>query len=344
MSPFTTNNHLNLCVDLIKPIVIVTAMSAETTQRSPTSGGVVVLPEAVTDRGLMDSVTGFITEVVPQVTTGGNTNETRDAVTWTRFEESEDGQDVILVLGYGNGVQLWSVNSSGEAREALSWRRGAVRSVRLLLKPEDDVRDVYAHKRPIVALSDTTGPGQPFCSVSFVSLQVGDQVKIMKYKYQVGDVVCSRRVVVVSFPEKLAILDAGTLEERKAVLTCYPVSGPNPNPIALGARWLAYADSKINGNSLSAGGAESFSGQSMAATVLHAAKSLGKVVANSFTGQRTQGANPGLNPGIVTVLDVKAALTQEENAPKDFTVSSYLSFHLYVFAELLIPLLSPPLG
>lgn len=288
-------------------------MSAETQQKVASSTvATVVLPQPVSDKGIMESVTGFITEVVPQVSTGGNFTDSKDSISWTRFEETEDGQDVLLVLGYGSGVQVWSVNSSGEAREALSWRRGVVRALRVLLSPENDVRDAFAHKRPIVALCDSSGPGQQFCSLSFVSLRVGDQVKIIKYKNPVSDVVCSRRIVVVSFPEKLAILDAGTLEERKAVVTCYPVSGPNPNPIAVGARWLAYADRRVSTNSLSGGGAESFSGQSVTATVLHAAKSLGKAVASSLTGQRGPGVNADVHPGVVTVLDVNQARTHDD--------------------------------
>lgn len=151
-------------------------------------------------------------------------------------------------------------------------------------------------------------------------------------------VVCSRRVVVVSFQEKLAILDAGSLEERKAVLTCYPVSGPNPNPIALGARWLAYADRKINGNALSAGGAESFSGQSVAATVLHAAKSLGKVVASSLTGQKQQGTSSGLNPGIVTVMDVNTALVQEEGSSQVLYLQCDIHLYFLIFTSIFFSL------
>ena len=28
-------------------------------------------------------------------------------------------------------------------------------------------------------------------------------------------------------------------------LACYPSPGPNSNPVALGSRWLAYADKKV---------------------------------------------------------------------------------------------------
>lgn len=302
-------------------------MSAETQHRSSTSGSHVILPQPVTDRSIIESVTGFITEVVP---TASSNPENRDVITWARFEYADVndpaahpesfGEDsvtsppLLLAIGYGSGVQVWSVKNNGEANEVLSWRRGIVRTLRILQTPKPEIHDAFAHKRPLVALCDSTGPGPQFCSLSFISLRVGDQVKIIKYKNPVSDVICSRRVVVVSFPEKLAILDAGTLEEKKAVITCYPTTGPNPNPIALGSRWLAHADRKILPAHLSAGGAEVYSGQSVTATVLHAAKSLGKglrdlgeTVASSLAGQRNLASTPvgnaDLHPGVITILD-----------------------------------------
>ncbi|KAK6626431.1 hypothetical protein RUM44_008904 [Polyplax serrata] len=305
-------------------------MSAETQYRTLGSSSNLVLPQPVTDRSIIKSVAGFINEVVPAA---ASTTENKDVITWARFEycdvndpaipteNSEDGvtsPPLLLLLGYGSGVQVWCIRNNGEASEILSWRRGVVRTLRILQTPQSDIHDAFAHKRPIVALCDSTGPGPNFCSLSFISLRIGDQVKIIKYKNPVSDVVSSRRVVVVTFPEKLAILDAGTLEERRAVITCYPTSGPNPNPVALGPRWLAYADKRILPSKLSSGGAEVYSGQSMTATVLHAAKSFGKglrdfgdAVANSLAGQRnpsmSQSGNSDLHPGVVTIIDTLTA-------------------------------------
>lgn len=306
--------------------IVALNMSAETQCRTLSGCGNLVLPQPVTDRSIIESVTGFINEVVPTTTSN---SENKDVITWARFEycdvndpalmsenceEGINSPPLLLLLGYGSGVQVWCIKNSGEACEILSWRRGVVRTLRILQTPQHEIHDAFAHKRPIVALCDSTGPGPHFCSLSFISLRVGDQVKIIKYKNPVSDVVSSRRVVVVTFPEKLAILDAGTLEEKKAIITCYPTNGPNPNPIALGTRWLAYADKRILPGNLSSGGAEIYSGQSMTATVLHAAKSFGKglrdfgdAVANSLAGQRNsalpQTGNSDLHPGVVTILD-----------------------------------------
>lgn len=326
-------------------------MSADTQHRSTSNGTSVVLPQPVNDRSIIESVTGFITDVVPS---SSATTENKDIITWARFEYADvndpavhpEGREdsvnlppLLLVLGYGSGVQVWSVRSNGEASEILSWRRGVVRTLRILQTPKGDIRDAFAHKRPLVALCDSTGPGPQFCSLSFISLRVGDQVKIIKYKNPLSDVVCSRSVVVVTFPEKLAILDAGTLEERKAVVTCYPTTGPNPNPIALGSRWLAYADKKLLPAHLSAGGAEVYSGQSVTATVLHAAKSFGKglrdlgdAVASSLAGQRNLASshvgNGDMHPGVVTILDVHSItnyLRESDNEENNDIVAHFIA-------------------
>lgn len=65
----------------------------------------------------------------------------------------------------------------------------------------------------------------------------------------------------MSFTERLAVFDACTLEDRLTVTTCYPspcpLGGPVPaNPIALGDRWLAYAERRLIPSKRSNGGCE----------------------------------------------------------------------------------------
>ena len=62
--------------------------------------------------------------------------------------------------------------------------------------------------------------------------------------------------MVVSFAEKIAVFDAFTLENRVSITTCYLSPGIQPNPIALGARWLAYAEKKLIAGNRSGGGNE----------------------------------------------------------------------------------------
>ena len=80
------------------------------------------------------------------------------------------------------------------------------------------------------------------------------QVKSIKFKNPVSDVYANRRSVIVTFPERIAVFDACTLEDRMSITSCYPSPGPNANPVALGSRWLAFAEKKLVAWQRSSGG------------------------------------------------------------------------------------------
>ena len=102
------------------------------------------------------------------------------------------------------------------------------------------------------------------------------QVKSVKFKSGISAVLATRRVMVVTFPGKLAVFDAGTLEDRFSVTTCYPAPGLVDNPVALGHRWLAYGEKRLTGYLQSRGGMSAEASHSYTASVLHAAKSISK--------------------------------------------------------------------
>ncbi|XP_018336676.1 breast carcinoma-amplified sequence 3 homolog, partial [Agrilus planipennis] len=165
-------------------------------------------------------------------------------------------------------------------------------------------------------------------SLSFLSLKSGEQVKVIKFNNPIVDVLANRKSVVIAFAERIAVFDAFTLEDRLTVTTCYLSPGIYPNPIALGTRWMAYAEKKLINIKKSSGGNEGEGIQSYTATVIHAAKTLGKglrelgeTVASSLTGNspykppNLSGSNVGstnvpymsdlVHKGIVTVLDIE---------------------------------------
>ncbi len=118
-------------------------------------------------------------------------------VTWARFETADindprlfpegvaadvngnSDPPLLLVLGYTQGVQVWLVPPSGEARELLSWKQGVVKTLKLLPAPETrfGFPDNYAHCRPLICLTDSTGPSAPFSAATFISLKSGEQVR-----------------------------------------------------------------------------------------------------------------------------------------------------------------------
>ncbi|XP_039299363.1 uncharacterized protein LOC111052137 [Nilaparvata lugens] len=322
-------------------------MSADSPRRLSRKGstGHVVLPQPVSDPSIIDSVAGFIHEVIPQAYSSVLPGDSRESVVRARFEQAdyndpslypEAGEDcdstppLLLVLGYSNGVQVWSIGSSGEAVEVLSWNQRVVRTLRFLPSPHSSasttssssspLSDPFAHKRPLIALVDNSGPPPHFSTCSFISLQAGDQVKSIKFKNPICDVLANRRSIVVTFVERIAVFDAATLEDRLTITTCYPSPGVCPNPVALGPRWLAFADKRLVSWWRSVGGSDEGGAHgSYTASVLHAAMSLGKGLrglsahltqttsasASASSPTLVNGTDANATPGVVTVIDIQ---------------------------------------
>ncbi|KAK2173144.1 hypothetical protein NP493_899g00031 [Ridgeia piscesae] len=261
----------------------------------------------------------------------------REKIHWVQFQQADinsihtnpdyDAQSVgvaplLLLIGYTNGVQIWAIPANGEAQEVMSVRQGPIRFLKVLPTPlsVSGCHDLFASKRPLLAVCDASSAGQPYCSVKFLSLRTGDEVHNIAFKLPVADIQCNERVIVVAFTEKIAAFDALDLKEKFCVTSCYPCPGPNPNPIALGTRWLAYADKKLVPVHQSCGGMTGDGRQSYAATVISAAKTItkgltifGETVASSLTGmksfpthsQKETVDNEGCRPGVVTIIDIE---------------------------------------
>lgn len=96
-------------------------MSADSQHRSKSqsrcSGDpVTVSPQQVTDPTILDSVAGFINDVVPNAY--NVPGDCKDQIQWAHFEQLDDyiqsgdiensvAQPLILVLGYTNGIQVF---------------------------------------------------------------------------------------------------------------------------------------------------------------------------------------------------------------------------------------------
>ncbi|XP_045492824.1 breast carcinoma-amplified sequence 3 homolog [Colias croceus] len=342
-------------------------MSAESPRHVRSGGPLTVPSQPPSDRSIIDAVSGFINDVT---LSSSSAVDPKDVIQWARFEtadineptpEGDSDNDVsplLLILGYGAGVQVWLISPNGEAQEVLSWRQGTVRVLRILPTPQHG--DCFASKRPLIALCDSASPGPAFCSLSFISIRGGEQVKSIKFKNPILDVLANKRSVVVSFSERFAVFDAATLEDRLAITTCYPcpcpLGGTSPiNPLALGDRWLAYADKKLNPSKRSSGGCESEGVTSYTATVLHAAKSLskglrglGESVAHSLAGGRSTSQSPSpphtdiQQPGIVTILDIEG--NEDEDSQDCEEPCDPIVAHFIAHSEAIIALKFDPSG
>lgn len=295
-------------------------------RRISRGGGIVVRPQAISDKSYVESVVNFLQDVVPQAVTGVKQEE-KERVLWVKFEEADINDNILnqeeissgvsvpllLILGYTNGFHVWTIPSTGEAQEVLSLRQGPVRLVRMLKTPLEATKskDEFADVRPLFAVCDAASPSLPFSTVNLWSLSSGEQVHSIGFKSEVYDVLCNRRLMVVALQEKIAAFDACTFKNCFCITSCYPAPSPNLNPLALNTRWLAYADCKLVPNHQSCGGVCGDNSQSYTATVISAAKTLtrGLTILGRWTG--TEVSNDYLNqkstitPGVVTIIDTQ---------------------------------------
>uniref|UniRef100_A0A2K5EPA0 BCAS3 microtubule associated cell migration factor n=1 Tax=Aotus nancymaae TaxID=37293 RepID=A0A2K5EPA0_AOTNA len=286
------------------------AMATDSPRRpSRCTGGVVVRPQAVTEQSYMESVVTFLQDVVPQAYSGIPLTEEKEKIVWVRFENAD-------------------LNISGEAQELFSVRHGPIRAARILPAPQFGAQkcDNFAEKRPLLGVCKSigsSGTSPPYCCVDLYSLRTGEMVKSIQFKTPIYDLHCNKRILVVVLQEKIAAFDSCTFTKKFFVTSCYPCPGPNMNPIALGSRWLAYAENKLIRCHQSRGGACGDNIQSYTATVISAAKTLksgltmvGKVV-TQLTGTLPSGVTEDdvaihsnsrrspLVPGIITVIDTE---------------------------------------
>jgi len=314
------------------------------------SGSTTVRPQPVTEQSLMESVAGFINEVQAFNQPG---TDPKSQVTWARFEQADindpslytENQEtngsslpLLLVLGYTQGVQVWLIPGSGEAKLVLSRFHGQVKALRILPTPETGhlATDHYSHARPLVALCDSSGPGTAFMAVSFVSLLSGEQVNNIKFNSEVADVCVNKRVICIAFRERVAIFDARTLKEKMTITSCYPSPGVHTNPLALQDRWLAYSDRALCVARRSAGGMEGEMGQSVTAWGINVGSKLAsgvtKICSNIFSGSPRSNPNSIVSQGgqsidgetgVVTILDtVELCNRDEERGNENIDISN----------------------
>lgn len=317
-------------------------MSAEASRRNARQPSI-IQPEPVIDRSIIESLTGFINDVtlnnLPQV-------DPKDQIQWVRFEHSADysnpcfGSDnepglrfarpLLLLIGYGNGMQAWALPIEGEAIEVLHRRFGSVRCAKVLPIPhgdyssDDNTVDRFADHRPLIAICESTTSAQQFCTMTVISLKTGQTMKSIQFKTPILEILANHQSIVVTFSERIAVFDARTFEDRLTITTCYPL--PNSNPVSLGPRWLAYAERKLIPFRSSGGGNESEDTVSYAATALNAAKSLtkgllgiGEQVAAGLTGSSSSSHSSSasaasleaqqMHAGVVMVIDIKVSLS-----------------------------------
>ncbi|KAM7139970.1 BCAS3 microtubule associated cell migration factor isoform 10-T11 [Macrochelys suwanniensis] len=212
-------------------------MATESPRRpSRCTGGVVVRPQAVTEQSYMESVVTFLQDVVPQAYSGTPPTEEKEKIVWVRFENADlndtsrnmefheihstgNEPPLLLMIGYSDGIQIWSIPISGEAQELFSVRHGPVRAARILPAPQISPQkcDNFSEKRPLLGVCKSlgsSGTSPPYCCVDLYSLRTGEMVKSIQFKTPIYDLHCNKRILVVVLQEKIAAFDSCTFTKK----------------------------------------------------------------------------------------------------------------------------------
>lgn len=211
-------------------------------------------------------------------------NEVKESIEWLHFEpytllnrtnSNFSDSSIILVLGYKTGFSIWSLDSNGIATEALSVREPNVNHVKLIQVEKDQKlllavckyliddevnQPVYSHDSILNDIDDentntftSTMANSPRThkknSISIVNLFTGECLKEIVYDGCIIDLKSNSNLLCVNSFNRIDIFDLIYFEHRFTIDTCFSQisqsTGKLINPIALGQRWIAFADNKV---------------------------------------------------------------------------------------------------
>ncbi|XP_022648182.1 breast carcinoma-amplified sequence 3-like isoform X2 [Varroa destructor] len=270
----------------------------------------------------VDSVVGMISDVVPAgvgpltvgpLGTGTGSRKThyrtQEMVNWVKMINTdvlEETGCLVIGMGYGDGIQLFSVGVNGEARTILSRRNSSpVKDFCLLPPPVKQsgkskcTRDAFPVERPLAALCELN-------AISVLSLHNGAMRHSLTHNAQ--RVVASRHALAASCQMQIVVFASNDF----SLLFVLPSGGQVP--VAIGNRWLAYAEKTLSHSQATPGGLISEDPASVTVTVIQTAKiikagltRLGETVTSSCSPPRR--GNAHFSQGIVSVVDVAATDT-----------------------------------
>lgn len=264
---------------------------ASSKEKTPTKLGQCLKPRLVLERSFVSSVTELVCSAMPSPSSSASQNS--DKVEWVSFADECDLCDpsvksylesvvgpelpVVVTIGYTYGFQIWALLSNGECEELLFVKDGPAVFVKFLPAPKAaNKTDDLAPCRPLLAVCDDSGP-QFYSTVNVVSLkQNGCTVRRLNFTDPVVNVLTSDRALIITFIDKLVVLDPCSLKDRFWVKNC--ASDLNPNSVSLSGSWCAYPDIKINPTFQSCGGASCYDDSSYTTQVVTVAKNLSKTV------------------------------------------------------------------
>lgn len=287
--------------------------------------GMTIHPTPFNQETVFDSAKKYIEQVV----NNGEIKQEGEEVIWVRFckcdlndqlrnpvfQAAPFDPGLIALLGYNTGFQAWHLQGGSESRELISIRNGLKCRTAIVLPtppPSDRPTKVYAQRPWMAAVNGS--------ELKLFSLASSEPIKSIICDGVIEEIDSSERIIVVSSQSTISLYSNATTEPIYTIKDCM-VPGRDINPFCLGTRLLAYGPDKVDMGRQSLGGYLTAGQRSYTATMLSAAKTLGKGL--SYLGEsvsKMAGNNPRNyraqsdehkikgHRGIVSVLDIELLL------------------------------------
>lgn len=314
---------------------------SQTLGKSQTSEGVLVHPLPFSEQSVLDSAKNLIIQAVNPQDHKPDTEE----ITWVRFAncdlndvvrnplfkgEQPLSAGLVVLIGYSHGLAVWYLMAGQEARELYSTRTNhKCRTALVLPTPITDKPQVIS--RPWLAT--VNGP-----EVKIVSLATSKMVKSISADGEIEEIEANEKVLAISSTSTISLYCAETLKIIYTIKDSL-VPGRDCNPFSLGSRWIAYSPEKLDMGQQSLGGYCPSGTRSYTATMLSAAKTLGKGISilgetvgrmagnnhRNFRGARDDEQKIKGYRGIVSIVDIQLLLDNQDEPIKNSIVAHWVA-------------------
>jgi hypothetical protein len=213
-----------------------------------------VRPEAVNEKGVLESVVDLFHDVVEKVPQAYATSsrppntDQLEPIEWVRFlsnahewHPSIRQDTLVLLIAYKNGLTLWTIETNGIANELFSIREHNLSSVCLLIT-DSTPDDPYLSQRPLFAFAKSAGPPSIQIrslkndqqSLKIINLPgIGQQSEPLWIESNKSVLICATHTFIIGY-------DIIKFDEKFFISNCY-----SSLPFALSTRWLAFADLRL---------------------------------------------------------------------------------------------------
>eukprot|EP01087_Luapelamoeba_hula_P018506 TRINITY_DN596_c0_g1_i2.p1 TRINITY_DN596_c0_g1~~TRINITY_DN596_c0_g1_i2.p1 ORF type:complete len:618 (-),score=57.75 TRINITY_DN596_c0_g1_i2:649-2502(-) len=215
------------------------------------------------EQSYMQSLGSMVSSILPASFKKQQTEDSKDKILRVAFDtyEIKEERHHTLNLSMTNGFQVWDVTDPDDTFELVSRREGPIKLIKFVQQPVGQGR--LSGHYPVIALAsarDDEASKFPLSVVKLYSLRSQEYINTMRFRSEVYDVRCSKKVLIVALRDHIYGFDLLTMTAKVLSIPCFPQDPPVSSylvrppgteffsvtscALALGPRWIAYPSSE----------------------------------------------------------------------------------------------------